>query len=70
MPYVGRPVTLVYSGFADSGVVQRVEDGGRHLTVLTDDDHLVTFALNRATGRFTSVGPEPSARLLFPDENP
>jgi hypothetical protein len=68
MPYVGCSVVVRYLGTGTTGIVQRVEEGGRRLTVLTDDEETLTFALSPATGRFVTTG-EPAARLLFAEEH-
>jgi hypothetical protein len=49
------------------GAVEEVRDGGRSLTVLTEDGELMEFALNRATGMFTGGGTQSGARLSFED---
>jgi hypothetical protein len=65
VPHVGGSVTVVYIGATVSGVVQKVDHGGLRLTVGTDDGDTITFALNRATGRFMADGRQYGARLLF-----
>lgn len=47
------------------GVVEEVRDGGRAITVLTEEGELMEFALNQATGRFTRGGTQSGERLSF-----
>jgi hypothetical protein len=63
MPHVGGAVWVVYLDATVSGVVQVLDDGGRRITVLTEDGETLTFALNRATARFTDH--QTGARLMF-----
>jgi hypothetical protein len=47
--------------------VTHVDDGGRRLTVWTDDGEALSFALTRATGNFHQDGQQSAARLVFDD---
>ena len=50
------------------GIVEAVDDGGRRLTVLTEDGDRMEFGLSQATGYFTGGGTQSGARLSFDDE--
>ena len=64
-PVPGGRVTVVYLAYRVGGTIEAVEEGGRELTVLTDDGEALRFALNHATGLFTQDGSQAGARLLF-----
>ncbi|MGI8430396.1 MAG: hypothetical protein ACR2OB_14110 [Solirubrobacteraceae bacterium] len=64
MPLLGGSVTVLYLGTTVSGVVTKIDDGGRGLLVVTEDGDTLTFALSRATGRFVDDG-HLGARLVF-----
>ena len=49
------------------GSVEEVADGGRRLTVVTDEGELMEFALSPAKGYFTAGGTQSGARLSFDD---
>jgi hypothetical protein len=64
---VGTEVTVSLLARRVAGVVETVEEGGRELTVLTEDGELMRFALSQATGTFTADGKQSGARLSFDD---
>jgi hypothetical protein len=47
-----------------AGVIVRVEDEGRRVTVTTEDDRTIEFVLNPASARFLG-GEGWTARLIF-----
>ncbi|HTU83973.1 MAG TPA: hypothetical protein VMF57_00290 [Solirubrobacteraceae bacterium] len=65
MPYVGDRVIIVFLGTTISGVIDRVEEAGRRVDVLTEDGEPITFTLSRATGQFVANAGSGGARLLF-----
>jgi hypothetical protein len=67
IPHPGDPVTVVFLAAQLDGVVTRVDDSGRQLTVWTDDGEALSFALSRATGNFHQDGQQSAARLAFDD---
>jgi hypothetical protein len=64
-PRVGDAVTIVYLATEVAGVVEEVERGGQSVVVCSSDGERLTFALNRAIGRFTEGGQLTAARLRF-----
>jgi hypothetical protein len=62
LPTEGAEVTVVYLAAREHGVVERVEDDGRGLLVLTDSGSLLRFQL-MASAHF--ITPDRSARLAF-----
>jgi hypothetical protein len=68
IPYVGRPVVVVYLGALVGGVVERVEDAGRSLLVMTEEGEELAFMLDVATAGFTLAGGQTHARLRFLEE--
>jgi len=66
-PRVGTEVTVALLARRVCGVVEAVNDGGRRLTVLTEDGELMEFGLSQATGTFTGGGSQSGARLSFDD---
>jgi hypothetical protein len=66
-PTVGTEVTVALLARPVRGTVEEVTDGGRRLTVLTEDGDLMEFALSQATGYFTGGGNQSGARLSFDD---
>jgi hypothetical protein len=56
----GSEVTVIYLGATESGVVERIDDGGREVVVVTESDRLLRFHL-MATARY--VTRDRSARL-------
>ena len=67
MPVVGAEVLIEHLAATQHGVVHSVDADARRLEVATEDGRLVTFALNRATARFTVDGGLTGARLRFTD---
>ena len=65
MPTEGAEVLIDHLGVSEPGFVQRIDADGRTLQVATADGRLRTFALNRATARFTDGGGLTGARLRF-----
>jgi hypothetical protein len=65
MPYVGQPVAIVYLGVIVEGAVERLEDGGRRLAVLSEEGEQLIFLLDQATGGFTLAGGQTAAQLRF-----
>jgi hypothetical protein len=65
MPTVGAEVLIEHLGVVEAGVVQTVDLAARSVQVATEDGRLQTFALNRATARFTAGGELTGARLRF-----
>jgi hypothetical protein len=50
------------------GIVEKVEDDGRRLLVITDDGESIRFSLSPATGAFVEEGRKVGgARLMFED---
>lgn len=66
-PRAGTNVTVALLGRRVRGTVEEVADGGRRLTVLTEEGDLMDFALSPATGYFTGGGSQSGARLSFDD---
>ena len=62
VPAVGDEVTVVYLNEREAAVVELVEDGGRALTVVTEEAAVMRFRLT-ATGSFVSA--DHTARVLF-----
>ncbi len=62
VPAVGDEVTVVYLSTREAAVVELVEDGGRALTVVTEEAAVMRFRLT-ATGSFVSA--DHTARVLF-----
>ena len=54
----------MFLGVREEGVIVAVEDEGRALTVATEHDSALRFALN-ATGQFVTA--DRSARLVWPE---
>ncbi len=65
MPHVGDHVTVLFLATRADGVIEHVDEDLHRLRVLTEDGDRITFALNRATGRFLAEGHHSGARLLF-----
>jgi hypothetical protein len=65
IPRIGDPVTVAFLSAQIGGVVAGADDERRSVNVVTDEGETVSFALNRATGRFLSEGRQSGARLLF-----
>jgi hypothetical protein len=65
MPYIGRPVAVVYLGAVVEGVVARIGGQGRELGVMTEDGDELEFVLDPATAGFTLAGGQTQARLNF-----
>jgi hypothetical protein len=65
IPYVGRPVAVVYLGAVLGGVIERVEEAGRRLSVRTEEGEELAFVLDPATAGFTLGGGQTQARLRF-----
>lgn len=70
MPYVGRPVAVVYLGTVLEGVVEGVEDAGRRLLVMTEEGEELCFVLDPATAGFTLRGGQTQVRLRFLEDQP
>jgi hypothetical protein len=68
MPYVGRPVAVVFLGTVVDGVVARIDAEGRELGVITEEGEELQFVLDPATAGFTLAGGQTQARLKFLDE--
>jgi hypothetical protein len=64
---VGTAVTVALLSRRVRGSVEDVREGGRALTVLTEEGELMEFALNQATGYFTGGGGQSGERLSFDD---
>jgi hypothetical protein len=62
VPAVGDEVTVVYLSTREAAVVELVEDGGRALTVVTEEAAVMRFRLT-ATGSFVSA--DHTARVVF-----
>lgn len=67
-PQVGSAVTVALLSRRVPGTVEEVLDGGRRLTVLTEDGRLMEFGLSQATGYFTGGASQSGARLSFDDD--
>ena len=68
-PFVGAPVTVVFLGRRVSGKVEEVQDDGRRLLVVTEDDELLAFTLGPASGRFVEESRAAGgARLIFDEQ--
>jgi hypothetical protein len=65
MPQVGGKVLVNFLDATTSGTVKAVRNEGRELDVETAEGEGLTFALNRATARFTLAGQLTGARLTF-----
>jgi hypothetical protein len=65
LPRIGDQVTVAYLSARVGGVVADLDDNQLSLEVLTDEGDRLTFALNRATGRYLGDGRQSGARLLF-----
>jgi hypothetical protein len=65
MPVVGAHVTIAFLAVTRAGTIVEVAEEGRRLEVLLEDGGRMTFALSRATGRFTEDGRQTGARLTF-----
>jgi hypothetical protein len=63
-PRVGAEVTVAYLGTTVPGVIVAVDDEGRLVTVVTDDERTIEFVLNPASARFLG-GEGWTARLIF-----
>ena len=59
----GSPVVIHFLGVRETGVVERVEDDGRSLLVVTEEGELLRFNLT-ATAQFITA--DHSARLTHP----
>ena len=57
----GAPVVVHYLGTTEQGVVERIEDGGRSLLVVTEHDEVLQFHL---TASMYFITADHSARLL------
>jgi hypothetical protein len=69
-PFVGAPVTVILLARRVPGTVEEIHDGGRRLTVLTEDGDLMTFTLSRGRAHFVAEGSgSTGARLTFEDED-
>ena len=68
MPYVGRPVAVVFLGAVVHGVVARIDADGRELGVTTEEGEELEFVLDPATAGFTLAGGQTQARLKFLEE--
>ena len=64
LPRVGAEVTVAYLGASVAGVIVSVEDEGRRVMVVTEDDRTTEFTLNPASARFLG-GEGWNARLIF-----
>jgi hypothetical protein len=69
MPRAGDRVTVLFLATRTDGVIEHVNDDLHRLRVITEDGERITFALNRATGRFLAEGHHSGARLVFGSEN-
>ena len=67
MPALGGQVTVAFLAVRRAGTIVEVADAGRRLEVLLENGERMTFALSRATGRFTEEGRQTGARLTFDD---
>lgn len=63
MPHVGMPASVRYLGTDVGAVVTGVGDEGRTVTVRTEQDELIEFKLNRATGKYQTPGSGPRLTL-------
>ncbi len=59
LPRVGMRATVRYLATAVGAVVERVEDDGRRLVVLTDDGQRLEFTLRLATGHYHAASDGP-----------
>ena len=67
-PFVGAPVVVAFLARRVDATIERVEDGGRRLVVVTEEGEVIAFALSLATGRFVQAGsPVGGAQLSFAD---
>jgi hypothetical protein len=62
VPGVGDDVTVIYLNARELGVVEAVEDGGRALTVVTEEAAVLRFRLT-ATGSYVTA--DHTARVVF-----
>lgn len=69
-PAIGDHVTVIFLAARVPGVVERVDDAGRSITVVLHDGDRLAFALNRATGQFVEGGLLAGARLLLDTADP
>jgi hypothetical protein len=67
MPRVGGSVRVDFLGASVRGTVRAMTPDGRRLEVTTEEGETLTFALSRATARFTAEGQQTGARLTFDD---
>ncbi len=67
MPTIGAEVVIEHLGSVQDGVVDAVDLAARTVSVVAEDGRRHTFALNRATARFTADGGLTAPRLRFPD---
>jgi hypothetical protein len=58
-------VTVAFLARRVRGTIESVDDGGRSVVVLIESGELMRFALNAATGYFTTEGRQEGERLLF-----
>ncbi len=63
LPQVGMAVTVRHLGTDVAATIVELADGGRVVTVVTDDGTRMTFTLRAATGAFHAPGHGP--RLLL-----
>lgn len=63
MPSAGMPASVRYLAGDVRAVVVEVGDDGRTVTVRTDQDELIEFKLNRATGKYQTPGSGPRLTL-------
>jgi hypothetical protein len=59
LPRVGMRATVRWLASSAEAVVERVEDDGRRLTVLTDEGQRLEFTLRRATGQYHAAADGP-----------
>ena len=68
-PFVGAAVTVVFLARRVAAEVERVEDGGRRLVVVTEEGEAIAFALRLASGTFfEEERGSAGARLVFGDQ--
>ena len=61
-PQEGASVTVVWLGAREAGVIERVEDDGRRVVVVTESADVVEFVLG---GKGVFVTADNAARLLL-----
>jgi hypothetical protein len=61
-PLEGAPVTVVWLGARERGTIERVEEEGRRIVVVTESAEVVEFVLG---GKGVFVTPDNAARLLL-----